>query len=182
MAVSSSPCRPPRFQVFPSLSTPTGNRHFLRIAPSPSAPPTRLARHWEFLRRRSSESVRCSSSRRQSGQELEVERLFSNLNQATLKREPGKEANTNEILKSHFLDIKSEVRKKGILFLIMNLVLAWHCFSFLSPFFREPVECNFSCCRHYGNDQMINSCLRLLLKKKKLVFELKAIFWEFSRG
>ncbi|KAF8039652.1 hypothetical protein BT93_B2004 [Corymbia citriodora subsp. variegata] len=87
---SSSPlCLP-----LPSLSIQPRNRRPFRLPPTsrfPGGGPTVRSRHLSSSSKLSrTVRLRCSSQRQSAEEsELELERLFSNLNQATLKREPG---------------------------------------------------------------------------------------------
>lgn len=77
-------------------------------------------------------TFQCFSQKHSTQQEFEVERLFSNVNQATLKREPG-------IIFFNIITLFSVYLVSYLLLLVI-----------INIRFRKFIQCHFSCCRYNG--------------------------------
>ncbi|KAK4753723.1 hypothetical protein SAY87_001827 [Trapa incisa] len=184
MAASFSPCGPPQVRVFSPPSTPTGNRHFLRIAPSLPAPPRRIGAHFKLLQKRFSGSVICSSSKRQSEEKLEVERLFSNLNQATLKREPGSLSSAiflvaGTTVGAGILAIPAVTQESGFLASAITCIICW-VFMVATGLLIAEVNVNTMCEMGSGGVSLVSMAMRTLGKVGVQIASWSYIFIHYA--
>ncbi|OWM73563.1 hypothetical protein CDL15_Pgr026662 [Punica granatum] len=163
MAVSSSPAHPPR--VLPSVPTPPRCRHFSPVLP-PASRVSRVFGPCRPLRQGYLEPVRCSSSPRQSAEELEVERLFSNVNQATLKREPGSLSSAiflvaGTTVGAGILAIPAVTQESGFLASAVTCIICW-VFMVATGLLIAEVNVNTMCELGSGGVSLVSMARRTL--------------------
>ncbi|XP_030521145.1 tyrosine-specific transport system isoform X2 [Rhodamnia argentea] len=182
MAPSSSPsCLP-----LPSLSIQPRNRRSFHLPPTLRSPgggpslrshrlssPSASSELWRTVR------LRCSSQGQSAEEsELELERLFSNLNQATLKREPGSLSSAvflvaGTTVGAGILAIPAVTQESGFIASAVTCIFCW-IFMVATGLLIAEVNVNTMCELGSGGVSLVSMAMRTLGK-----FGVQVACWSY---
>ncbi|KAJ0978930.1 hypothetical protein J5N97_014404 [Dioscorea zingiberensis] len=166
----------PLLSVSP-LSFPSGNHT------SPTLTSLQWRNHYKPLHPTTFKTLRCSSSQKQQSTP-EFERLFSNLNQATMKREPG--SLTSSILLvagttvgAGILAIPTVTQEAGFLASAVTCILCWM-YMVVSGLLIAEVNVNTMCELGSGGVSLVSMAMRTLGKIGVQVACLSYLFIHYA--